>query len=374
MYRVGIIGLGPVAIRKSQSEGLPAFQGKPVSDDIIQAGIDPSSPATVLGDPVLVSHAASLAKISEIQVVAVCDVSAARIKRFFHNWSDIWPGTRSYTDYSEMMRREELDLIAVCTPEHLHVEPVVAAAESGVKGILCEKPIATSLEDADRMIKACDNNNVVLNIEYTRRWSPLFLTVRQVLRSGAIGNVTSISGAFGGAQAWMFRSGSHLLDAMCFFSESDPEIASAHLEHGYDDWDRYRGSGGGNLTERDPGATGYVVFKNGVRCFYTCINSSPDFYREFLIVGNEGYISFPFNGEIGTLHTRSTVDPSMASSSVIQPESYRTRAIEAAYRELIENISSGTKSVSPAQESRKAVAIMMAFLKSHKEQGGLVKV
>ena len=374
MYRVGIIGLGPVAIRKSQSEGLPAFQGKPASDDIIQAGIDPSSPATVLGDPVLVSHAASLAKISEIQVVAVCDVSAARIKRFFHNWSDTWPGTRSYTDYSEMMRREELDLIAVCTPEHLHVEPVVAAAESGVKGILCEKPIATSLEDADRMIKACDNNNVVLNIEYTRRWSPLFLTVRQVLRSGAIGNVTSISGAFGGAQSWMFRSGSHLLDAMCFFSESDPEIASAHLEHGYDDWDRYRGSGGGNLTERDPGATGYVVFKNGVRCFYTCINSSPDFYREFLIVGNEGYISFPFNGEIGTLHTRSTVDPSMASSSVIQPESYRTRAIEAAYRELIENISSGTKSVSPAQESRKSVAIMMAFLKSHKEQGRLVKV
>ena len=105
-----------------------------------------------------------------------------------------------------------------------------------------------------------------------------------------------------------------------------------------------------------------------------CINSSPDFYREFLIVGNEGYISFPFNGEIGTLHTRSTVDPSMASSSVIQPESYRTRAIEAAYRELIENISSGTKSVSPAQESRKSVAIMMAFLKSHKEQGRLVKV
>ena len=85
MYRVGIIGLGPVAIRKSQSEGLPAFQGKPASDDIIQAGIDPSSPAAVLGDPVLVSHAASLAKISEIQVVAVCDVSAARIKRFFHN-------------------------------------------------------------------------------------------------------------------------------------------------------------------------------------------------------------------------------------------------------------------------------------------------
>ena len=374
MYRVGIIGLGPVAIRKSESEGQPAFQGRPASDDIDQTVIDPSSPAMVLGDPFLVSHAASLAKISEIQVVAVCDVSPARIKRFYHNWSDIWPDARSYTDYSEMVKIEELDFVAVCTPEHLHAEPVVAAAESGVKGILCEKPIATSLEDADRMLKACDNNDVVLNIEYTRRWSPLFLTVRQVLRSGAIGDVASISGAFGGAQAWMFRSGSHLLDAMCFFSESEPEIASAHLEHGYDDWDKYRGSGGGNLTERDPGATGYVVFENGVRCFYSCINSSADFYREFLIVGNEGYISFPFNGEIGTLHTRSTIDPSAPSSTVIRPESYRTRAIEAAYRELIENVFRGTTSVSPGQEARKSVAIMMAFLKSHKERGSLVKV
>ena len=111
-----------------------------------------------------------------------------------------------------------------------------------------------------------------------------------------------------------------------------------------------------------------------MRCFYSCINSSADFYREFLIVGNEGYISFPFNGEIGTLHTRSTIDPSAPSSTVIRPESYRTRAIEAAYRELIENVFRGTTSVSPGQEARKSVAIMMAFLKSHKERGSLVKV
>ena len=155
-----------------------------------------------------------------------------------------------------MLSSEDLDIVTVATPEHLHAEPTVLAAESGVRAIFCEKPLATSVEDADRMIAACEANGVILSVDYTRRWSPAFHKVRDAIRSGAIGELSTMSASFGGVQAWLFRSGSHLLDAMVFFTEANPVRVSAHLEDGYDDWDIYRGQGGGNATERDPGARG----------------------------------------------------------------------------------------------------------------------
>ena len=54
-----------------------------------------------------------------------------------------------------MLARERLDIIGVVTSDHRHADIVVDAATSGVKGVMCEKPLATSLEDADRMIRAC---------------------------------------------------------------------------------------------------------------------------------------------------------------------------------------------------------------------------
>ena len=57
-----------------------------------------------------------------------------------------------------MLEGEDLDVLTVATSDHLHTKIVIDGAESGVKGIFCEKPIATTLEDADAMIAACERN------------------------------------------------------------------------------------------------------------------------------------------------------------------------------------------------------------------------
>ena len=115
------------------------------------------------------------------------------------------------------------------------------------------------------MIAACEANGVILSVDYTRRWSPAFHKVRDAIRSGAIGELSLMSASFGGVQAWLFRSGSHLLDAMVFFTGADPVKVSAHLEDGLRRLGTYIvGWEAANATERDPGATGYVVFDNGV--------------------------------------------------------------------------------------------------------------
>ena len=93
---------------------------------------------------------------------------------------------RSATDYQEALRDPQVDAVDICLPHDLH-EPVALAAAQAGKHILCEKPLAATLEEADRMIAACEKAGVVLMIAENERFSPLALKVRQLLDHGVIG-------------------------------------------------------------------------------------------------------------------------------------------------------------------------------------------
>lgn len=94
---------------------------------------------------------------------------------------------RWYADWREMMADSEIDAVYIATPVYLHSEQTIAAAEAG-KHVLCEKPMAMNVEECDRMIAACEANNVRLGIAYYRRFYPVLARVRELLKSGEIGN------------------------------------------------------------------------------------------------------------------------------------------------------------------------------------------
>ncbi|HET6566568.1 MAG TPA: Gfo/Idh/MocA family oxidoreductase [Rhodothermales bacterium] len=89
----------------------------------------------------------------------------------------------------EMLERPDIDVVCICTPSGQHAEQTVAAAEAG-KHILVEKPIALSLEDADRMIAACRNAGVKLGVVFQRRAEPLFRRVHDAIEAGDLGSLT----------------------------------------------------------------------------------------------------------------------------------------------------------------------------------------
>ena len=74
------------------------------------------------------------------KLIAGADTSASQRARFRQEYPDV----TMYVDYREMLEKEELDLVSVCTWPPFHEEMVVAAAEAGIKGIVCEKPMAVS--------------------------------------------------------------------------------------------------------------------------------------------------------------------------------------------------------------------------------------
>src|SRR6266516_4365320 len=223
---------------------------------------DPAGPASdpVLGTAVPFSHASAMAAIPEIDVVAGCDIVAAARDRFVNQWSGRWQGLRVYDDYRKLLERERPDLVAVVTPDHLHTSPVLAAIEFGARGIFCEKPLATSLDEADQIVAAAVNSGVAICVDYTRRWMPEFVEARRLVRSGAIGRLSQIVLQIGGPRAMLFRNHPHMIDPLNYYAEADSDWVVAELEPDFSAYGTtYRGDGG-TEPSTDPGANYYVAF------------------------------------------------------------------------------------------------------------------
>ena len=94
--------------------------------------------------------------------------------------------SRAGTDYREALRDPTVDAVSICLPHDLHAAVALAAAAAG-KQILCEKPLAATLAEADRMIAAADAAGVVLMVAENERFDPTLVRVGELLRDGVIG-------------------------------------------------------------------------------------------------------------------------------------------------------------------------------------------
>jgi len=128
-----------------------------------------------------------------------------------------------YADYHDMLATEALDLVSVA-PRWVdcHAEMVIACAEAGVKGILCEKPLARSPSEADDMSAACEANGTKLAIAHQSRVTPPVLRARELLQQGVMGDLLTLRARGkedhrGGGEDLMVL-GTHMLDLMTFFA------------------------------------------------------------------------------------------------------------------------------------------------------------
>ena len=128
-------------------------------------------------------HFKSYAFIEETEVVAVANRGAERLKKF----SERFGFTNTYLDYREMIEKESPDIVSVTTPSLARAEPIIFAAEHGVRGIYAEKGLCASLAEADSIAAACKANNVAFNWGALRRHHDGFVRLRDAIASGDIG-------------------------------------------------------------------------------------------------------------------------------------------------------------------------------------------
>lgn len=144
--------------------------------------------------------------IGEAQIVAGCDVYAAKLDRFvsannLHYAEKTgqagFKATAAYRDYRELLARKDIDAVVIATPDHWHATVAVHAAKAG-KDIYCEKPLSLTVKEGRAMVKATRKNNRVFQTGSMQRSSKEFTQAVQLVRSGAIGEVKKIYVSVGG--------------------------------------------------------------------------------------------------------------------------------------------------------------------------------
>lgn len=154
---------------------------------------------------------------SEITAISSRGEEKARQAAADHNIPK-WYGT-----YDELLADPDLDAVINPLPNSMHCEWTIRAAEAG-KHILCEKPLAVTVDECRRMIDAARANNVVLVEAFTHRWNPHLRTARRLIAEGAIGDVTGLDSALtfsiaqpeGNVRFSPELAGGSLLDAGCY--------------------------------------------------------------------------------------------------------------------------------------------------------------
>ncbi len=161
-------------------------------------------------------HAPAYRKLPQVEIIAACDIVAEKAQSFAQTF-----GCRTYTDYQEMLQRERPDIVDVCTREHQHVEPVVAALEAG-SHVLCEKIMAHTLAGGQAMLAAAERSGRLLGIDYNYRFFPIFARLKELIDGGALGEIALLNCY---AHAFCFH---HAVDLLRWLGGSVTEVSGQY--------------------------------------------------------------------------------------------------------------------------------------------------
>jgi myo-inositol 2-dehydrogenase/D-chiro-inositol 1-dehydrogenase len=128
-------------------------------------------------------HTANIAQIKEAKLIAVADILEEAAKKLASKYE-----IKYYTDYRKLLQNDNIDAVIICTPPHTHAQIMIESAEAG-KHIFCEKPMTTTLEDAEKVISVVKKNRVKLMVGFMLRFTPPHPQIKEMINKGVIGNI-----------------------------------------------------------------------------------------------------------------------------------------------------------------------------------------
>ena len=332
------------------------------------------------------AHLAILKKLPQFQVVALADPTPENLDR----GASLAPGAKTYSDYHKLLsERNDIDAVVVITPSFLHADVTVAAFNRGLP-VLCEKPMATTVEDANRMIDASRKSGKLLYIGFQKRLVPTTAKMHELAASGEIGPIQLVSAnLFRGdwnPQSWKYtdpKTGVATNWRYLTFTEG-----SALLEDGIHEMDslnwiingkvaRVMASGGNNVfkqRETIDNAAIIVEYESGVRLsFDFCLfgaNSGPT-GRRMVFIGSDGVMQREEGNRV-SIRKRSgggvryidvkddgpKEDESRAVGSAQDPETYKQ------YLLFAESVRSGRAPAVTPEDGKTAIKLMLLAEKS----------
>jgi predicted dehydrogenase len=301
------------------------------------------------------SHAGTYQVHPNTMLVAAVEVVDDRRDTFCARWEI----PRGYRDYREMIEQEYPDIISVTTRPGSHREIVVFAAEHGVKGIWCEKPLCCSMAEADAMVKACERNGTRLNLGVNRRYSPLYRGIRDLLAAGIIGDVQTVICHGGGSALW---SHSHAADLMLLLT-GDPSVDYVQGTVDADVADF-----ADNQVESDPSILSALVrFGNGARGYFLATTG-----YDWEVTGSEGKLRALNDGT--TIELRRQGGRRGELERVEPPTLPNGSSALACLQDLVESIETGRETKGNVQLARRSQELILGIIASHGRDGARVRL
>ena len=143
---------------------------------------------------------------SEARLMGFFDLNMERAKTLAEKY-----GGKAYDSYEALLADPEIQAISICSANNSHAEIAIAALKAN-KHVLCEKPMAITLEDCEAMVKAAENSGKVLMIDQNQRLAKAHVEARKMIRDGLIGKVLTFRTTFGhgGPETWSIDAGSDI--------------------------------------------------------------------------------------------------------------------------------------------------------------------
>lgn len=148
-------------------------------------------------------------------LAAIADIEESHARAFLADYDQNVP---IYQDYRDLLRAEKPDILSITVWPHLHAEMTIAACEAGVRAIHCEKPMAMTWEEAQRMQAAAHANGTILTFNHQRRFLEPIQKAAQMIRDGELGELQRIEAQCND----LYDTGTHWLDMMQFFNQDTP--------------------------------------------------------------------------------------------------------------------------------------------------------
>src|SRR5919202_782858 len=161
---------------------MPSVRGPPVpvrADDLVggAASMERRYRVAIAGTHRMLTRelaghnwAAGFAAVPRAQLVGVFDKGAETRRAF----AECWGPLPSFDDFARLLAEVRPDIVCVATRQTMHADQIEQAAAAGVRGILCEKPLATSPAEVDRIVAACERHRVIFAFALDRRWYPYY--------------------------------------------------------------------------------------------------------------------------------------------------------------------------------------------------------
>jgi predicted dehydrogenase len=291
-------------------------------------------------------HREALSRHPRIELVAGSSRDPGRRERFQQA-----SGARTYANWRDMLAAEKLDIVSVASMTPDHPAQTIGCAQAGVRAVYCEKPIAPTLPDAERMIAACRQAGTLLVINHNRRFQPNYRRLAEFISSGELGDLVTAHLHWGSGR--LGNVGTHFIDALRLLTRREVEAVSATLD--LSARPDCRGS-----EFRDPGGWAVLRMTGGLMAMI----NAPDYAKdpaEIVVSGSRGRAVVRGNDvHLEFWDGRRTHWPSRRDGMT---------SMDVAVAEIVSALENGATPSSPGEEALCDLEVILGCHASHERNG-----